>query len=80
MAATNPLLMTVILAIATLHHSRVNNHRDHLEAMAYHGRSLSLIRSSLSNAEDANDDCILVSTTILHLYDGLESKYAIKAC
>ena len=66
--------MTVILAIATLHHSRVNNHSDHLEAMTYHGRSLSLIRSSLSGSEDANDDCILMSTTILHLYDGLESK------
>ena len=68
--------MTVILAIAALHQSRLNGEDDLYEAMTYHDKALNLIVPMLGDSEGANDDCILMSTTILHLYDGLESKTA----
>ena len=73
MAASNPLLMSAIIAIASLHQSRTNGQNDSHKAMVYHSRCLGMIVPMLSNSDHANDDCILMTTTILHLYDGLES-------
>ena len=72
MAASSPLLMSAILAIAALHYSRTNGHNDLYDAMALHDRCLSIIVPMLNNADRVNDDCVLITTTILHLYDGLE--------
>lgn len=76
MAASSPLLMTVILAIAALHHSRVNGQSDLYNAMTYHARCLNMIVPMLNDSDRVNDDCILITTTILHLFDGLECKLA----
>lgn len=76
MAASSPLLMTVILAIAALHHRRVSGQSDLYNAMAYHDRCLNMIVPMLSDSDRVNDDCVLITTTILHLYDGLECKSA----
>lgn len=66
--------MNVILAIGALHHSRVTRQTDLYTAMTYHDRCLNMIVPMLSDSNRANDDCILVTTTILHLYDGIECK------
>ena len=66
--------MTVILAIAALHHSRVSGQSDLYNAMTYHDRCLNMIVPMLSDPDRVNDDCVLMTTTILHLYDGLECK------
>lgn len=76
MAVSSPLLMTVILAISALHHSRVSGQSDLYNAMTYHDRCLNMIVPMLSDADRVNDDCVLITTTILHLYDGLECKTA----
>lgn len=68
--------MTVILAIAALHHSRVSGQTDLYQAMTYHDRCLNMIVPMLSNSDRVDDDCVLITTTILHLYDGLECKTA----
>ena len=69
--------MTVILAIAALHHSRVSGQSDLYNAMTYHDRCLNMLVPMLSDSDRANnDDCVLMTTTILHLYDGLECKTA----
>ncbi|CAD6589562.1 MAG: hypothetical protein ASARMPRED_004128 [Alectoria sarmentosa] len=73
MAITSPLLMTVILAIAALHHSRISGQSDLYNAMTLHDRCLNMIVPMLSDSDRANDDSVLITTTILHLYDGLES-------
>ena len=74
MAASSPLLMTVILAIAALHHSRTSGRSDLYTAMTYHDKCLNMIVPMLSDPDLASNDCILITTTILHLYDGLECK------
>ena len=79
MAATSPLLMTAILAIAALHHSRVSGQSDLYNAMTLHDKCLSMIVPMLSNSDRANDDSVLMTTTILHLYDGLECKTTLKS-
>ena len=66
--------MTGILAIAALHHRRVSGQQDLYDAMSYHDKCLERIVPMLSDPDSANDDCVLMTTTILHLYDGLESK------
>ena len=66
--------MSAILAIAALHYSRINGHSDLYDAMALHDRCLGIIVPMLSDSDRANDDCVLITTTILHLYDGLECK------
>lgn len=76
MATSSPLLMTVILAIAAFHQSRTSGQTDLYTAMTYHDRCLEMIVPMLSDSDPANDDCILITTTILHLYDGLECKTA----
>lgn len=73
MAASSPLLITMILAIAALHQNRTSGQSDLYNAMTYHDRCLEMIVPMLSDSDRANDDCILITTTILHLYDGLES-------
>lgn len=80
MAASSPLLMTAILAIAALHDSRVSGQSDLYNAMTFHDRCLSMIVPMLSNSDRANDDCVLMTTIILHLYDGLECKTAPQTC
>lgn len=66
--------MAAVLAIAALHHSRVNSHSDMYNAMTFHDRCLNMIVSMLSDSDRFNDDGLAVTTTILHLYDGLECK------
>ena len=73
MAASIPVLMTAIFALAALHYSRVNGHSDLYNAMTYHDRCLGLIVPMLSDSDHFNDDSLLITTTLLHLYDGLES-------
>lgn len=73
MAVSSPLLMTMILAISALHLSRVSGQSDLYDAMTYHDRCLNMIVPMLSDANRIDDDCVLITTTILHLYDGLES-------
>ena len=68
--------MTVILAIAALHQDRTSGQSDLYNAMTYHDRCLEMIVPMLSDSDRANDDCILITTTILHLYDGLECETA----
>jgi len=70
--------MTVILAIAALHFSRLSGQIDLYKAMTFHDRCLNMIVPMLSdsNRSTFNDDCVLITTTILHLYDGLECKAA----
>ena len=80
MAVSSPLLMTVILAIAALHHSRVSGQRDLYDAMTYHDRCLNMIVPMLSDSDRVNDDCVLITTTILHLYDGIQCKPAPQSC
>lgn len=77
MAAASPLLMTAILAIAALHHSRVNGEDDLYNAMTFHDRCLGMLVPMLSDSDCGNDDCILMTTTILHLYDGLECEITL---
>ena len=74
MATSSPLLMTVILAIAALHRSRVSGQNDLYDAMTYHDRCLEMIVPMLSDSDPVKDDCVLMTTIILHLYDGLECK------
>lgn len=69
--------MTAILAIAALHHNRVSRESDMYNALTYHDRCLNMIVPMLSDSDSANDECILVTTTILHLYDGLECETAL---
>lgn len=73
MATSSPLLMTAILAIAAFHDSRVNGQSNMYNAMMYHDRCLNMIVPMLSDTDPADEDSVLVTTTILHLYDGLES-------
>ena len=73
---SSPLLMTVILAIAALHQSRISGQSDLYNAMTLHDRCLNMIVSMLSDSDRANDDSVLITTTILHLYDGLECRTA----
>lgn len=68
--------MTVILAIAALHHSRISGQSDLYNAMTLHDRCLNMIVAMLSDSNHANDDSVLITTTILHLYDGLECRTA----
>lgn len=70
--------MTAILAIATLHQSRISCQSDSHKAMVIHDRCLSMIVPMLGDSDRANDDCVLMTTTILHLYDGLESMEILK--
>ena len=42
--------------------------------MTFHDRCLNMLRPMLSDSDRVNDDCELKTTTILHLYDGLEYK------
>ncbi len=74
MAASNPLLMTAILALAALHHSRVIGDGDLCEAMDYHDRCLSMMVPMLSDSNLVDDDCVLITTVILHLYEDLDCK------
>lgn len=71
--------MTMILAISALHLSRVSGQSDLYDAMTYHDRCLNMIVPMLSDANRIDDDCVLITTTILHLYDGLECKTAPKS-
>lgn len=66
--------MTAILAIAALHHTRVSGQSNLYNAMTLHDKCLSMIVPMLSDTDQANDDSVLMTTTILHLYDGLECK------
>lgn len=68
--------MTAILAIAAFHDSRVNGQSNLYNAMTYHDRCLEMIVPMLSDTDRADEDSVLVTTTILHLYDGLECKAA----
>lgn len=70
--------MTAILAIAALHHSRVSGYSNLYNAMTLHDKCLSMIVPMLSDSNLANDDSVLMTTTILHLYDGLECKGDLK--
>ncbi len=79
MAATSPLLMTAILAISALHHSRISGQEDLYNAMTLHDKCLSMIVPMLNDSDCANDDSVLMTTTILHLYDGLECKSPLTA-
>lgn len=72
MAAKSPLLMTAILAIAALHENRISGRNDMYDAMTLHDKCLSMIVPMLSDPKGADDDNVLMTTTILHLYDGLE--------
>ena len=64
--------MTALLALAALHHSRVFGDGDLCEAMDYHDRCLTMMVAMLSNSDRMNDDCVLITTIILHLYEDLE--------
>ena len=66
--------MTAILAMAALHHSRVSGEGDLYDAMTYHSKCLSMLVPALSDPNRIEDDGILIITTILHLFDGLECK------
>jgi len=79
MAATSPLLMTAILAISALHHSRISGQKDLYNAMTLHDKCLSIIVPMLNDSDCANDDSVLMTTTILHLYDGLKCKSPLTA-
>ena len=72
MAASSPLLMTAILALAALHHSRVVGDGDLCEAMDYHDRCLNMMVPRLNDFNLLNDDRVLVTTVILHLYEDLD--------
>ena len=69
--------MTAILAIAALHHSRIASDGDLYEAMGYHDRCLHMMVPMLSDPDRLNDDCVLVTTVILHLYEDLDCKCPI---
>ena len=77
MAASSPLLLSVILAIAALHHSRYSGQSDLYTAMTYHDRCLGMIVPLLNDSERFDDDAVLITTIILHLYDGLECKLIV---
>lgn len=66
--------MTAILAIAALHHSRTAGYSDLYEAMGYHDRCLHMMVPMLSDPNRLNDDCVLFTTVILHLYEDLDCK------
>ena len=66
--------MTAILAMAALHHSRVSGEGNLYDAMTYHSRCLTMLVPLLSDPDRVKDDNILITTTILHLFDGLECK------
>lgn len=72
--------MTMILAIAAFHHSRVGGQNNLYNAMTYHDRCLNMIVPMLSDPDRVNDDCVLMTTTILHLYDGLQCKISSRLC
>lgn len=74
MAASNPLLMTAILALAALHHSRVMGDGDLCEAMDYHDRCLNMMVPMFSDTNLVDNDCVLITTVILHLYEDLDCK------
>ena len=80
MAASSPVLLTAIFALAALHHSRVNGHSDLYNAMTFHDRCLGLIVPMLSDSDRFDDDALLITTTLLHLYDGLESRSIPEPC
>ncbi|KAL6713650.1 hypothetical protein ACLMJK_009115 [Lecanora helva] len=73
MAASSPVLMTAVFALAALHFSRTSGNDNLYNAMTYHDKCLGMIVPILSDPDRFNDDGILMTTTILHLYDGLES-------
>ena len=64
--------MTAILALAALHHSRVIGNGDLCEAMDYHDRCLNMMVHILSDTNLVDDDCVLITTVILHLYEDLD--------
>ena len=66
--------MSAILAISSLHHSRTNGQGDLHQAMTFHTKCLEMIVPMLDDANRVDDDAVLMITTILHLFDGLECK------
>ena len=70
--------MTAILAMAALHYSRINDQTDLYLAMTFHDKCLEILVPMLSDPDRVNDDCVLMTTTILHLYDGLECKMSLE--
>lgn len=64
--------MAVILAIAALHESRRSGRDDLREALTYHYKCVSMMVPMLSDPDRAKDDCVLITTTVLHLYGGIE--------
>ena len=66
--------MTALLALAALHHSRIFGDGDMCEAMDYHDSCLNMMVAMLSDSDRVNDDCVLITTVILHLYEDLECK------
>lgn len=77
MAASSPVLMTVILAMAALHQSRTRGQGDLFVSMTFHDRCLELLVPMLGDSDRVKDDCVLITTTILQLHDGLECKMLI---
>ena len=74
MATSNPLLMNAMLALAALHHARVIGEIKKSDAMDYHDRCLNMMVPMLSDPDRIHDDCLLITTVILHLYEDLECK------
>ena len=74
MAASSPLLLNAMLALAALHHSRTSGQNDLYNAMTFHDRCLGMMVPMLSDPDRVYDDSLLMTTTIIHLYDGLDSE------
>ena len=64
--------MNAILAVSALHLSRVSD-LDSYEAVRYHDRCLGLMVPMLDDPERIQDDNLLMTTVILHLYEDLDS-------
>ena len=64
--------MTAILALAALHHSRILGDGDLCEAMDYHDKCLNMMVRVMGDSNLVNDDCVLITTVILHLYEDLD--------
>lgn len=69
MAASTPFLMNAILALAALREIRISGHTDLSEAVAYHDKAVRMILLVLSRPDGIRDDCVVMTTVLLHLYE-----------
>ena len=79
MGASNPLLMSAILALSALHLSRVAD-LDPYEPIRYHDRCLGMMVPMLNDTNLIEDDNLLMTTVILHLYEALDSMRIRSSC